>query len=162
MFSSPWRWQDNRVETYRSYAKDFNHKLRIIAFVVFTWFIYCIIMHRISNVKYIRMRFPFLILGLTTEAYAFFVRCILTRKEKIVGSNIFVDLNFVPWKQETHYSTFHFWCKAQTWSCCRRETHIRSRLGTRICDGFKWRRWKQTHANRALNWHITWLTSQFN
>jgi len=52
-------------------------------------------MYGISNVKFIRIRFPFLILGLTTEAYIFSVRCILTRKEKIAISNIFVHINFV-------------------------------------------------------------------
>jgi hypothetical protein len=98
LVSFPWRWRDNGFETCRSYANCFNHKLQISAFVVVTWFIYCIIMHRISNAKFIRIRFPFLILGLTTKAYTFFVRCILTRKEKIASSNIFVDLNFVPCK----------------------------------------------------------------
>ena len=93
VFSS-WRWRDNRVETCRSYSKGFNHKLLISVFVV-TWFIYCIIMYGISNVKFIRIRFPFLILGLTTEAYIFSVRCILTGKEKIAISNIFVHINFV-------------------------------------------------------------------
>jgi hypothetical protein len=52
-------------------------------------------MYRISNVKFIRIRFPFLILGLTTEAYIFSIRCILTGKEKIAMSNIFVYINFV-------------------------------------------------------------------
>lgn len=58
LVSSPWKWRENSVETCRSYAKDFNHMLRISAFVVVTWFIYCIIMQRISNVKFIRICFP--------------------------------------------------------------------------------------------------------
>jgi hypothetical protein len=55
-------------------------------------------MHGINNVKFIRIRFSFVILGPTTEVLIFFVWYILKRKEKMETWNISVELNFVTFK----------------------------------------------------------------